>query len=81
MECAKYPPPMTTISLKVPDTLGSLLTEEAQRRHTSKSAVVRECVEKLLLAPRKVRATSCLDLAGHLAGCLTGPRDIATKPK
>ncbi len=72
---------MTTISLKVHDTLDSRLTEEAQRRRTSKSAVVRECVEKMLLAPRKERAASCLDLAGDLAGCLKGPRDIATNPK
>jgi hypothetical protein len=72
---------MTTISLKVHDTLDSRLTEEAQRRRTSKSAVVRECVEKMLLAPRKDRAASCLDLAGDLAGCLKGPRDIATNPK
>ncbi len=72
---------MTTISLKVHDTLDSRLTAEAQRRRTSKSAVVRECVEKMLLAPRKERAASCLDLAGDLAGCLKGPRDIATNPK
>lgn len=72
---------MTTISLKVPDALGSRLAEEAQRRRTSKSAVVRECVEKMLLAPRKDGAASCLDLAGNLAGCLKGPRDIATNPK
>jgi predicted transcriptional regulator len=72
---------MTTISLKVPDTLDSRLTEEAQRRRTSKSAVVRECVEKALLSPRKDRAASCLDLAEDLAGCLKGPRDIATNPK
>jgi hypothetical protein len=72
---------MTTISLKVPDTLNSRLAEEAQRRHTSKSAVVRECIEKVLFAPRKDRGASCLDLAGDLAGCLTGPRDIATNPK
>ena len=72
---------MTTISLKVPDTLDSRLSEEAQRRRTSKSAVIRECVEKMLLAPRKDRAASCLDLAGDWAGCLKGPRDIATNPK
>jgi hypothetical protein len=35
----------------------------------------------MLLAPRKDRAASCLDLAGDLAGCLKGPRDIATNPK
>jgi hypothetical protein len=67
-----------TISLKVPDTLDSRLAEEAQLRRTSKSAVIRECVEKMLLAPRKNGAASCLDLAGDLAGCLKGPPDIAT---
>jgi len=81
MRRAYYSPSMTTISLRVPDILDSRLTEEAQRRRTSKSAVVRECVEKMLLAPRKDRAASCLDLAGDLAGCLSGPRDIATNPK
>jgi hypothetical protein len=72
---------MTTISLKVPATLDSRLAEEAQRRRTSKSALVRECVEKMLVAPRKGHAASCLDLAGDLAGCLNGPSDIATNPK
>lgn len=72
---------MTTISLKVPDTLDTRLAEEARRRRTSKSAVVRECVEKMLLTPRHGQATTCLDLAGDLAGCLSGPRDIATNPK
>ncbi|HAB15810.1 MAG TPA: hypothetical protein PLX89_09160 [Verrucomicrobiota bacterium] len=72
---------MTTISLKVPDILDTRLAEEANRRRTSKSAVVRECVEKMLLKPGKGQATSCLDLAGDLAGCLSGPRDIASNPK
>ena len=72
---------MTTISLKVPDTLDSRLTEEARRRRTSKSAVIRECLDKVMLAPKKDRAATCLDLAGDLAGCLKGPRDIATNPK
>jgi hypothetical protein len=81
MQRAYYSPRMTTISLKVPDILDTRLAEEAQRRRTSKSTVVRECVEKMLLTPRKGQAASCLDLAGDLAGCLSGPRDIATNPK
>lgn len=72
---------MTTISLKVPDTLDSRLAEEARRRRTSKSAVIRECLDKVMLAPKKDRAATCLDLAEDLAGCLKGPRDIATNPK
>jgi len=71
---------MTTISLQVPDTLDSRLAEEAVRRRMSKSAVIRECVEKSLPAPREDRPASCLDLAGDLAGCLEGPSDIATNP-
>jgi hypothetical protein len=76
-----YLPVMTTISLKVPDTLDSRLAEEAQRRRTSKSALIREYVEKMLHSPRKGENASCLDLAGDLVGCLSGPRDIATNPK
>ncbi|HEX8312269.1 MAG TPA: hypothetical protein VF614_13185 [Chthoniobacteraceae bacterium] len=78
---AYYSAFMTTISLKVSDRLGLRLSEEAQRRRTSKSALVRECVEKMLLAPSEDRAASCLDLAGDLAGCLKGPRDIAINRK
>lgn len=72
---------VTTISLKVPDILDPRLAEEARRRRTSKSAVIRDCVEKIMLTPRKGQAVSCLDLARDLAGCLSGPRDIATNPK
>lgn len=68
---------MTTISLKVPAMLDLRLAQEAQRRRTSKSAVIRECVETALLTPREGQAASCLDLAG----CLEGSRDIATNPK
>lgn len=72
---------MTTISLKVPNILNMRLAKEARRRRTSKSAVIRECVEQMLLTPRKDQAVSCLDLARDLAGCLSGPRDITTNPK
>lgn len=72
---------MTTILLKVPDTLDSRLAEEVKRRRTSKSAVIRYCVKKVLLAPRKDRVAYCLDLASDLAGCLDGPRNITTNPQ
>ncbi len=81
MLCASYLPHMTTILLKIPDTLDSRVVQEAKRRRTSKSVVIRECLEKVLLAPRTDRAASCFDLASDLAGCLDGPRNIATKPK
>jgi predicted transcriptional regulator len=72
---------MPTISLKLPESLDSRLSEEAKRRRTSKSAVVRECVETLLNAAPNGQSTSCLGIASDLAGCLDGPSDIATNPK
>lgn len=67
---------MTTISLKLPDTLESRLAVEAKRRHTSKSAIIREAVE-LALAKKK-GFVSCADLAGDLIGSQPGPRDGST---
>jgi hypothetical protein len=75
-----YSPSKPAISLKLPESLDSRLSEEAKRRRTSKSAVVRECVETVLNASPKVRSASCLAIAGDLAGCLSGPADIATNP-
>jgi len=72
---------MAAISLKLSNRLDRRLAEEAKRRRSSKSAVVRDCVEKMLLGPSADRPVSCLDLAGDLAGCLDGPRDIATNAK
>ena len=71
---------MTTISLKVPEALDLRLAQEAKRRQISKSAVIRECMETVLQASADKRVASCLDLAGDLAGCLSGPADIATNP-
>ncbi len=73
---------MNTISLKLPDRLLELLEEESRARRTTKSSLVRECLEKTL-APRPAgREASCYDLARDLAGSLKGlPRDLATNPK
>ena len=67
---------MTTISLKLPDTLKSRLTMEAKRRRTSQSAIVREAVEQALT--KKKGFVSCADLAGDLIGSQPGPRDAST---
>jgi hypothetical protein len=72
---------MTTISLKLPDRLLELLEAESRARRTTKSALVRECLERSLVAPTSGKAT-CYDLARDLAGSLKGlPRDLATNPK
>lgn len=73
---------MTTISLKLPDQLLERLEKTSRARRTSKSSLVRECLEKSLDAPAAGAKASCHDLARDLAGSLKGlPRDLATNPK
>ena len=67
---------MTTISLKLPETLARSLAAEARARQTTKSALVRECVQQALA--KKKRFVSCADLAGDLIGSQTGPADLST---
>ena len=73
---------MSTISLKLPDRLLELLEEESRARRTTKSSLVRECLEKALGARPPGGEASCYDLARDLAGSVKGlPRDLATNPK
>jgi hypothetical protein len=73
---------MTTISLKLPDRLLELLETESRARRTTKSSLVRECLEKTLAAPPANGKATCYDLARDLAGSLKGlPRDLATNPR
>lgn len=73
---------MSTISLKLPDRLLALLENESRTRRTTKSSVVRECLEKTLTAPSPGGKATCYDLAHDLAGSVRGlPRDLATNPK
>ena len=73
---------MTTISLKLPDRLLELLEAESRARGTTKSSLVRECLEKVLAGPRPEGKVTCYDLAQDLAGSVKGlPRDLATNPK
>jgi len=71
---------METISLKLPPALQSLLEAEARRRQTTKSKLVRDCLEHML-RPGQGAVLSCHDLAQDLAGSLRGPRDLATNKK
>ena len=73
---------MTTLSLKVPKRLESRLTAEARRRGKTKSALVREAIDRFLSGDgnkdqSKGRVRSCMDLASDLAGCVSGPGDLS----
>jgi len=73
---------MNTISLKLPDRLLELLEDESRARRTTKSSLIRECLEKTLAPPPAGGEATCYDLARDLAGSIKGlPRDLATNPK
>jgi hypothetical protein len=73
---------MTTISLRLPDHLLTLIEKESRARRTTKSWLVRDCLEKSLAARASDGQATCYDLAHDLAGSVKGlPRDLATNPK
>jgi hypothetical protein len=84
---------MTTISLKLPPQLLSRLERESRERRTTKSSVVRECLEKQLQEakppaglPKLPPGESFYDKALPLlkrawAKRGRGRRDLATNPK
>jgi predicted DNA-binding protein len=72
---------MTTISLKLPDRLLELLKAESRARRTTKSSLVRECLELTLAARPQADDATCYGLARDLAGSVKGlPGDLATNP-
>jgi hypothetical protein len=71
---------MQGISIKLPVTLGNALAAEARRRNVTQSAIVRESLERSLLAPpRGEGQPTCADLVRGPAGSVkSGRRDLAT---
>jgi hypothetical protein len=79
---AYYFSDVNTIPLKLPDRLLELLDAESRARRTTKSSLVRECLEQTLAARPQGGKATCYDLARDLAGSVKGlPRDLATNPK
>lgn len=73
---------MVTMSVKLPAALSSELEAEAARRRTSKSSIVRMCLEEGLRKQRaRRRPPSCLGLVADLAGAFSGPADLSTNPE
>lgn len=76
-------PVMSTLSLKLPESLLLRLDQESRACRVSKSAVVLAALERELEPAKSARATSCYDLARDLAGAVHKklPKDMATNPK
>ena len=71
-----------TISFKLSAELLAELEREAKAKRVPKSVVVRESLETTLRPRARGRRSSCFDLAGGLAGSVTGlPRDLAHNSK
>lgn len=71
---------MKTLTVKVPENLELKLREIAARRGESRSALIRIALENLA-ADTIPAPHSCLELAGDLAGCTTGPEDLSHHKK
>jgi predicted transcriptional regulator len=72
---------MTTISLKLPESLAAKLTATAQNMGMSKSALVRQVLEEYLANDKTAVSGSCLELAADLVGSLSGPGDLSFDKK
>jgi Arc/MetJ-type ribon-helix-helix transcriptional regulator len=73
---------MKTLSLKLPDALAAKVEAMARKRHTSKSALIREALESYLSDDRKKPFLTLLDVAPDVIGCVSGgPGDLSTNKK
>ena len=68
---------MPTVTVKITDRQFARLTRLARERHVPKAQVLREAFEA---AETKKSKMSAFDLAIHLAGSVSGPRDASTNP-
>lgn len=69
---------MATISVKIDDQLDRKLEAIARRRGTTKSAVLRESLERAVEAQGEEGIGSCLELASDLAGAVKAAPDLST---
>jgi hypothetical protein len=75
-----YPESMTSLSLKMPESVADRLAADARARQKPKSALVREFIERGL-SGGTAKGPSFHALAKDKAARFRGPRDMATNPK
>ena len=72
---------MSTVSLKLPDALHRRLAGAAKRTGRSKSALVREALERYLDGVEPASSGSVYELVSDLVGSGEGPRDLSTNAR
>ncbi len=70
---------MTTLTVKIPESLAAELDAEARQKHRSKSSVARDALTNYLYQKNRAPKTSCYDLAEPFVGCVKdGPPDLSS---
>ena len=69
---------MSTVSLKISPALDHAVEQLAKSRGVSKSAVIREAIERYLSGGAQPAKGSFGALARNLAGCVEGPPDLSS---
>jgi hypothetical protein len=73
---------MVTVTIKLPPTLNAQITAEARQKRVSKSALIRDSLERRYANGKARRRVTVGELAGHLMGKLKGgPHDLSTNKK
>lgn len=69
---------MKTLSIKLPDSLATMLESAVANGRKTRSELMREALEAYLSRNREVRTDSFLAATHDLAGIAKGPRDLST---
>jgi hypothetical protein len=73
---------MTTISVKIPESLKLRMESESNRRGLSKSRLIREALERAFATKKAAAGVTVFDLTKDLCGAVTGgPSDLSSNPK
>jgi hypothetical protein len=71
---------MSTITCKIPERLDADLEALARRQRVSKSAIVRQALERHVQRSRTAMSPRAFDLVKALCGSLHGPPDLSSNP-
>lgn len=72
---------MTTVTLKMPQSLASRLGVAAEKRQTSRSELIRTAVLKYIEEePSDSTKPSAYDLVREFSGTVEGPCDLSSSP-
>ncbi len=73
---------MSVLILNLPAELHATLTSEARRRNVTRSSLVREIIENVLVRDAEAASPTCAGLAGDLVGAVrSGRSDLATSQR